>query len=137
LGKIGTNISKYKTYPRIVGETGGKDFIIAHPSANSKQVSTGIARGAFEYQGQNVAASRVYIPQSLWPAVKAELEADLKSMKMGSPEDMSNFITAVISEGSFDKLEKLLTKPRKTPMQVIMGGNYDKSKGTLLNLQLS
>jgi 1-pyrroline-5-carboxylate dehydrogenase len=76
-------------------------------------------------------------PQSLWPAVKAELEADLKSMKMGSPEDMSNFITAVISEGSFDKLRKLLTKPRKTDAEVIMGGNYDKSKGTLLNLQLS
>ena len=129
--KIGTNISKYKTYPRIVGETGGKDFIIAHPSANSKQVSTGIARGAFEYQGQKCsAASRVYIPQSLWPAVKAELEADLKSMKMGSPEDMSNFITAVISEGSFDKLAKAIDQAKKdTDAKVIMGGNYDKSKG--------
>ncbi len=129
--KIGTNISKYKTYPRIVGETGGKDFIIAHPSANSKQVSTGIARGAFEYQGQKCsAASRVYIPQSLWPAVKAELEADLKSMKMGSPEDMSNFVTAVISEGSFDKLAKAIDQAKKdSDAEVIMGGNYDKSKG--------
>ena len=129
--KIGTNISKYKTYPRIVGETGGKDFIIAHPSANSKQVSTGIARGAFEYQGQKCsAASRVYIPQSLWPAVKTELEADLKSMKMGSPEDMSNFITAVISEGSFDKLAKAIDQAKKdSDAEVIMGGNYDKSKG--------
>ncbi|MFV8363229.1 L-glutamate gamma-semialdehyde dehydrogenase [Flavobacterium sp. ZT3P35] len=129
--KIGTNISKYKTYPRIVGETGGKDFIIAHPSANSKQVSTGIARGAFEYQGQKCsAASRVYIPQSLWPAVKAELEADLKSMNMGSPEDMSNFITAVISEGSFDKLAKAIDQAKKdADAEVIMGGNYDKSKG--------
>nr|WP_309755091.1 L-glutamate gamma-semialdehyde dehydrogenase [Flavobacterium sp.] len=129
--KIGTNISKYKTYPRIVGETGGKDFIIAHPSANSKQVSTGIARGAFEYQGQKCsAASRVYIPQSLWPAVKAELEADLKSMKMGSPEDMSNFITAVISEGSFDKLAKAIDQAKAdADAEVIMGGNYDKSKG--------
>ena len=129
--KIGTNISKYKTYPRIVGETGGKDFIIAHQSAKSKQVSTGIARGAFEYQGQKCsAASRVYIPQSLWPAVKAELEADLKSMKMGSPEDMSNFITAVISEGSFDKLAKAIDQAKKdTDAEVIMGGNYDKSKG--------
>jgi 1-pyrroline-5-carboxylate dehydrogenase len=83
------------------------------------------------------AASRVYIPQSLWPAVKAELEADL-SMKMGSPEDMSNFITAVISEGSFDKLAKAIDQAKKdTDAEVIMGGNYDKSKGTLLNLQLS
>ena len=129
--KIGTNISKYKTYPRIVGETGGKDFIIAHPSANSKQVSTGIARGAFEYQGQKCsAASRVYIPQSLWPAVQAELEADLKSMKMGSPQDMSNFITAVISETSFDKLAKAIDQAKAdTDAEVIMGGNYDKSKG--------
>ena len=129
--KIGTNISKYKTYPRIVGETGGKDFIIAHPSANSKQVSTGISRGAFEYQGQKCsAASRVYIPQSLWPAVKGELEADLKSMKMGSPQDMGNFITAVISEGSFDKLAKAIDQAKNdTDAEVIMGGNYDKSKG--------
>lgn len=129
--KIGTNISKYKTYPRIVGETGGKDFIIAHPSAHSKQVSTGIARGAFEYQGQKCsAASRVYIPQSLWPAVQAELEADLKSMKMGSPQDMSNFITAVISEGSFDKLAKAIDQAKAdSDAEVIMGGNYDKSKG--------
>ena len=129
--KIGTNISKYKTYPRIVGETGGKDFIIAHPSANSKQVSTGISRGAFEYQGQKCsAASRVYIPQSLWPAVQAELEADLKSMKMGSPQDMGNFITAVISEGSFDKLAKAIDQAKAdTDAEVIMGGNYDKSKG--------
>ncbi len=129
--KIGTNINKYKTYPRIVGETGGKDFIIAHPSANSKQVSTGIARGAFEYQGQKCsAASRVYVPQSLWPAVQAELEADLKSMKMGSPQDMSNFITAVISETSFDKLAKAIDQAKAdTDAEVIMGGNYDKSKG--------
>ena len=98
--KIGTNIHNYKTYPRIVGETGGKDFIIAHPSANVKQVVTGITRGGFEFQGQKCsAASRVYIPQSLWPAVKEQLVADVKSMKMGSPEDMSNFITAVIHEG--------------------------------------
>ena len=133
--KIGTNISKYKTYPRIVGETGGKDFIIAHPSANSKQVSTGIARGAFEYQGQKCsAASRVYIPQSLWPAVKAELEADLKSMKMGSPQDMSNFITAVISEGSFDKLARAIDQAKKdVDAEVIMGGNYDKSKGYFID----
>ncbi|WP_130735317.1 L-glutamate gamma-semialdehyde dehydrogenase [Flavobacterium sp. J27] len=129
--KIGNNINKYKTYPRIVGETGGKDFIIAHPSANAKQVTTGITRGAFEFQGQKCsAASRVYIPQSLWPAVKNQLEIDLKSMKMGSPEDMSNFITAVIHEGSFDKLTSYIDQAKKdSDAEVIFGGNYDKSKG--------
>ena len=128
---IGTNIATYKTYPRIVGETGGKDFIIAHPSANPVQVAVGIARGAFEFQGQKCsAASRVYIPQSLWPAVQTQLESDLKSMKMGSPEDMSNFITAVISEASFDKLARYIDQAKKdSDAEVIMGGNYDKSKG--------
>jgi 1-pyrroline-5-carboxylate dehydrogenase len=128
---IGNNIATYKTYPRIVGETGGKDFIIAHPSANPAQVAVGIARGAFEFQGQKCsAASRVYIPQSLWPAVQAKLEADLKSMKMGSPEDMSNFITAVISETSFDKLARYIDQAKKdSDAEIIMGGNYDKSKG--------
>ena len=128
---IGNNIATYKTYPRIVGETGGKDFIIAHPSANPTQVAVGIARGAFEFQGQKCsAASRVYIPQSLWPAVQAKLEADLKSMKMGSPEDMSNFITAVISEASFDKLARYIDQAKNdSDAEVIMGGNYDKSKG--------
>lgn len=128
---IGNNIATYKTYPRIVGETGGKDFIIAHPSANAAQVATGISRGAFEFQGQKCsAASRVYIPQSLWPAVQSQLEADLASMKMGSPEDMSNFITAVISEASFDKLARYIDQAKKdNDAEVIMGGNYDKSKG--------
>ena len=128
---IGNNIATYKTYPRIVGETGGKDFIIAHPSANPAQVAVGIARGAFEFQGQKCsAASRVYVPQSLWPAVQAKLEADLKSMKMGSPEDMSNFITAVISEASFDKIARYIDQAKKdNDAEVIMGGNYDKSKG--------
>lgn len=128
---IGNNIATYKTYPRIVGETGGKDFIIAHPSANPAQVAVGIARGAFEFQGQKCsAASRVYVPQSLWPAVQAKLEADLKSMKMGSPEDMSNFITAVISETSFDKLARYIDQAKNdSDAEIIMGGNYDKSKG--------
>lgn len=128
---IGTNIHKYKTYPRIVGETGGKDFIIAHPSANVKQVVTGIARGAFEFQGQKCsAASRAYIPQSLWPAVKEQLIADVKSMKMGSPEDFGNFITAVIHEGSFDKLAGYIDQAKKdADAEIIVGGNYDKSKG--------
>ncbi len=129
--KIGTNIHNYKTYPRIVGETGGKDFIIAHPSANVKQVTTAITRGAFEFQGQKCsAASRAYIPQSMWPAVKEQLITDVNSMKMGSPEDFSNFITAVIHEGSFDKLAGFIDQAKKdTDAEVIIGGNYDKSKG--------
>ena len=129
--KIGTNIHHYKTYPRIVGETGGKDFIIAHPSANVKQVVTGITRGAFEFQGQKCsAASRAYIPQSLWPAVKEQLITDVKSMKMGSPEDFGNFITAVIHEGSFDKLASYIDQAKKdADAEIIVGGNYDKSVG--------
>lgn len=129
--KIGTNIHNYKTYPRIVGETGGKDFILAHPSANAKQVATGIVRGAFEFQGQKCsAASRVYVPSSLWPAVKAQLETDVKSMKMGSPEDMSNFFTAVIHEGSFNKLASFIDQAKQdADAEIILGGGYDKSKG--------
>ncbi|WP_298135918.1 L-glutamate gamma-semialdehyde dehydrogenase [Flavobacterium sp.] len=129
--KIGTQIHTYKTYPRIVGETGGKDFIVAHPSANVKQVVTGITRGAFEFQGQKCsAASRAYIPQSLWPAVKEQLIIDVNSMKMGSPEDFSNFITAVIHEGSFDKLASYIDQAKKdADAEIILGGNYDKSKG--------
>ena len=129
--KIGTNIHNYKTYPRIVGETGGKDFVVAHPSANVKQVATGIVRGAFEFQGQKCsAASRAYVPQSLWQAVKQQLITDVKSMKMGSPEDFGNFITAVIHEGSFDKLVGFIEQAKKdTDAEIIVGGNYDKSVG--------
>jgi len=129
--KIGTNIHHYKTYPRIVGETGGKDFIVAHPSANVKQVATGIVRGAFEFQGQKCsAASRSYVPRSTWPALKEQLIADVKSMKMGSPEDFSNFVTAVIHEGSFDKLAGFIEQAKKdSDAEIIVGGNYDKSVG--------
>ena len=129
--KIGTNIHLYKTYPRIVGETGGKDFVLAHKSANIKQVVTGITRGAFEFQGQKCsAASRAYIPQSLWPAVKEQLITDVKSMKMGSPEDFGNFVTAVIHEISFDKLAKAIDQATAdADAEIIVGGNYDKSKG--------
>jgi 1-pyrroline-5-carboxylate dehydrogenase len=128
---IGSNIHHYKTYPRIVGETGGKDFVVAHPSANVKQVVTGIVRGAFEFQGQKCsAASRAYIPQSLWPAVKEQLLSDLKSMKMGSPEDFGNFITAVIHEGSFDKLVSYIERAKTDQdVEIIAGGGYDKSVG--------
>ncbi|GAA3609665.1 L-glutamate gamma-semialdehyde dehydrogenase [Flavivirga amylovorans] len=129
--QIGNNIHNYKTYPRIVGETGGKDFIVAHKSANAKQVATAIVRGAFEFQGQKCsAASRVYIPQSLWNDVKNMVIEDVKSFKMGSPEDMSNFITAVIHEGSFDKLAKFIDQAKTdSDAEIIVGGNYDKSKG--------
>ena len=128
---IGTNIHHYKTYPRIVGETGGKDFIVAHPSANVKQVVTGIVRGAFEFQGQKCsAASRAYIPSSLWTAVKAQLITDVESLKMGSPEDFGNFITAVIHEGSFDKLVGYIEQAKKdSEAEIILGGNYDKTIG--------
>ena len=128
---IGNNIHTYKTYPRIVGETGGKDFILAHPSANVKQVVTGISRGAFEFQGQKCsAASRAYIPQSMWAEAKELLIKDVKSFKMGSPEDFGNFITAVIHEGSFDKLASFIDQAKKdTDAEIIVGGNYDKSKG--------
>ena len=128
---IGNNIHQYKTYPRIVGETGGKDFIVAHPSANVKQVVTGIVRGAFEFQGQKCsAASRAYVPKSLWSDVKEQLIKEVQSLKMGSPEDFRNFITAVIHEGSFDKLASYIDQAKKdTDAEIIIGGNYDKSKG--------
>lgn len=129
--KIGTNIHNYKTYPRIVGETGGKDFIVAHKSSNPKQVSTAIIRGAFEFQGQKCsAASRCYISKSIWKAVEKQLIKDLATLKMGSPEDMSNFITAVIHEGSFDKLAKYINKAKKDKKaKIIAGGKCDKKVG--------
>ena len=129
--QIGENIHNYKTYPRIVGETGGKDFIVAHKSANAKQVATAISRGAFELQGQKCsAASRAYIPKGIWADVKNYVLEDLASFKMGSPEDMSNFITAVIHEGSFDKLAKYIDQAKAdSDAEIIAGGNYDKSKG--------
>ncbi|MCB4799611.1 L-glutamate gamma-semialdehyde dehydrogenase [Neotamlana laminarinivorans] len=129
--QIGNNIHNYKTYPRIVGETGGKDFIVAHKSANAKQVATAISRGAFEFQGQKCsAASRAYIPKSIWADVKHFVLEDIASFKMGSPEDMSNFITAVIHEGSFNKLAKYIDGAKNdTDAEIIAGGNYDKSKG--------
>ncbi|MFT4803310.1 MAG: 1-pyrroline-5-carboxylate dehydrogenase [Psychroserpens sp.] len=129
--KIGNNIHNYKTYPRIVGETGGKDFIIAHKSANPIQVATAISRGAFEFQGQKCsAASRAYVPSNMWETVKERVIKDVKSFKMGSPEDTNNFITAVIHEGSFDKLAKFIDQAKTdTDAEIIVGGNYDKSKG--------
>ncbi len=128
---IGQNIHLYKSYPRIVGETGGKDFIVAHKSADAKQVATAIARGAFEYQGQKCsAASRCYIPSNLWDDVKKYLLEDLKSMKMGGTEDFGNFINAVIDEKAFNSITGYIEKARQNPMnEIITGGKYDKSKG--------
>jgi len=129
--QIGNNIHNYKTYPKIVGETGGKDFIVAHKSANPKQVATAIVRGAFEFQGQKCsAASRAYVAKSIWNDVKDFVIEDLKTIKMGSPADTNNFVTAVIHEGSFDKLAKYIDQAKADKgVEVIAGGNYDKSKG--------
>ena len=128
---IGNNISKYRSYPRVVGETGGKDFVVAHSSANAKQVATALTRGAFEFQGQKCsAASRAYIPKGLWKDVKRYMTEDVESMKMGSPEDFTNFINAVIDERAFDKISGYIAKAKKAKnAEVIIGGNYDKSKG--------
>jgi len=129
--QIGNNIHNYKTYPKIVGETGGKDFIVAHKSANPIQVATAIVRGSFEFQGQKCsAASRAYVPKSIWDEVKKQVIKDVNSFKMGSPEDMSNFITAVIHEGSFDKLAKYIDQAKEdNNADIIVGGGYNKSKG--------
>ncbi|WP_297797243.1 L-glutamate gamma-semialdehyde dehydrogenase [uncultured Eudoraea sp.] len=130
--QIGNNIDRYKTYPRIVGETGGKDFIIAHPTAKPQQVATAITRGAFEFQGQKCsAASRVYLPKSTSAEILELVKKDVESFNPpGSPEDMSNFITAVIHEGSFDKLASYIDQAKKDKdARIVVGGNYDKSKG--------
>jgi 1-pyrroline-5-carboxylate dehydrogenase len=129
--QIGNNIHNYKTYPRIVGETGGKDFIWAHNSANPLQVATGITRGTFEYQGQKCsAASRAFIPASMWEEVKGHLIAQASEIKMGSPEDPSNYVNAVIHEGSFDKIASFLDAAKTdADAEVIIGGGHDKSVG--------
>ena len=128
---IGNNIEKYKSYPRIVGETGGKDFILAHRSAVAAEVATAISRGAFEYQGQKCsAASRAYIPSNLWNDIKTQIINDVKSFKIGSPEDTSNFINAVISEKAFDNIASYIEYVKKADdAEIIAGGNYDKSTG--------
>jgi len=127
---IGENIANYKSYPRIVGETGGKDFVMVHASAEAKQVATALSRGAFEYQGQKCsAASRAYIPDNLWPDVKKYLIDDLKSFKMGPVDNFSNFINAVIDESSFDKLAAYIDQAKSDGQNIIAGGKYNKSKG--------
>ena len=128
---IGQNIHKYKSYPRIVGETGGKDFIMVHKSADAREVATAIVRGAFEFQGQKCsAASRCYIPDNLWDEVKKMLLEDLKTIKMGPTEDFGNFFNAVIDEKAFDSISGYIDKARENKMnEIIAGGKYDKSKG--------
>ena len=128
---IGDNIHRYKSYPRIVGETGGKDFILMHESANVDEVVTALSRGAFEFQGQKCsAASRAYIPANKWDEVKSKLQRDLKSFKMGGTEDFSNFINAVIDEPAFNKITQYIEEAKKSKeVEIVAGGNYDKSKG--------
>jgi len=128
---IANNLENYRSYPRIVGETGGKDFIMVHRSANAAEVATAMARGAFEFQGQKCsAASRVYIPSNLWPDVKRIYIEQVNSFKMGSPEDTSNFINAVIDEKAFDKISGYIDYCKsQSDAEIITGGNYDKSKG--------
>ena len=129
--KIGENIAKYKTYPRIVGETGGKDFVWMYRDADPKAVATALTRGAFEYQGQKCsAASRAYIPESQWSAVYDELKKQVESIKMGDPVDMSNFMTAVISKSAFNKITGYIADAKKDKdAEVVIGGGYDDSKG--------
>lgn len=128
---IGNNISTYKSYPRIVGETGGKDFVIAHPSADAESVSTALTRGAFEFQGQKCsAASRAYIPKSLWSEIKNKMVREIESFSMGSPEDFGNFINAVIDETAFDKISSYIAEAKKdADADIIIGGDYNKEKG--------
>ncbi|MEK7255609.1 MAG: L-glutamate gamma-semialdehyde dehydrogenase [Bacteroidota bacterium] len=128
---IGNNIATYRGYPRIVGETGGKDFVIAHPSADAKQVAVALSRGAFEFQGQKCsAASRAYIPKNIWKEVREHLVADLADMKMGSPEDFTNFVNAVIDEKAFDKISSYIAAAEKDDsVEIIAGGKYHKSEG--------
>ena len=132
---IGNNITKYRSYPRIVGETGGKDFIVAHPSANPIAVATGISRGAFEFQGQKCsAASRVYLPKSLSKSILEKVIEDVNSFKIGSTVNPENFINAVISEISFDKIVKYIDFAKNaSDAEILVGGNYDKSKGYFID----
>lgn len=128
---IANNISDYKSYPRIVGETGGKDYIFADPTANAKEIATAITRGAFEFQGQKCsAASRAYLPTNLWPQIKTYLAQDLDSIKMGPVEDFTNFVNAVIDESSYDKLVGYIRQTQQSKdAEIIFGGHYDKTDG--------
>ena len=132
---IGSNLEKYRSYPRIVGETGGKDFVVAHGSANPLEVATALARGAFEFQGQKCsAASRAYIASSIWPAVKQSLVEQVNSFNIGTPGDTSNFVNAVIDERAFDKIAGYIDFCKgQSDAEIIAGGTYDKSTGYYIN----
>ncbi|MFM7619763.1 MAG: L-glutamate gamma-semialdehyde dehydrogenase [Bacteroidota bacterium] len=133
--EIGSNLDRYRTYPRIVGETGGKDFVVAHPSANAEEVATAIIRGAFEFQGQKCsAASRAYIPASMWPRVKEKIVSDLKRITVGSPEDFTHFVNAVIDKRAFDKIAGYIDFVKtQTDAEIIAGGTYDDSVGYFIH----
>jgi 1-pyrroline-5-carboxylate dehydrogenase len=132
---ISENVSTYNSYPRIVGETGGKDYVFADPTANAKQVATALIRGAFEYQGQKCsAASRAYIPENLWDDVLKYMEEDFAKIKVGDVEDFTNFVNAVIDEDSFDKLAKYIDEAKaSTDAEVVLGGEYDKKAGYFIH----
>ncbi len=131
---IGENIAKYRSYPRIVGETGGKDFILAHNSVDQKALVAAIIRGAFEFQGQKCsAASRVYIPQSIWPSVKEDLLAEMKTIKVGPTEDFTNFVNAVIDEKAFDKIARYIDQAKNDGVEILHGGTYDKTNGYFID----
>lgn len=132
---IGKNINKYRSYPRIVGETGGKDFVVAHPSSDPKAVAVALIRGAFEFQGQKCsAASRAYLPKGLWDEIEKYVLEDIASIKIGTPEDFTNFVNAVIDERAFDKISGYIASAKKDPeATVIAGGTYDKSKGYFID----
>lgn len=133
--EISNNLENYRSYPRIVGETGGKDFIMVHKTSDAKEVATAIARGAFEFQGQKCsAASRAYVPTNIWPEVKAAVIEQVNSFKIGSPEDTSNFINAVIDEKAFDKIAEYIDYAKaSSDAEIIAGGTYDKSKGYFIS----
>lgn len=132
---VGENLDRYRTYPTIVGETGGKDFIVAHPTANPKQVATAIVRGSFEYQGQKCsAASRLYLPESLWPEIKSALFSQLDEVQVGPPEDFTNFVNAVIDERAFDNITGYIEDAREDDAaEIIYGGTYDDSVGYFID----
>ncbi len=131
LHTVGENITRYRSYPRVVGETGGKDFVIAHPSADVPALVTALSRGAFEFQGQKCsAASRAFVPESLWPAVQDGLRRDLAAFKLGPPTDFTNFINAVIDERAFTKITGYIERAKQSPdAEVLLGGEHDRSKG--------
>lgn len=124
------NMNLYKNFPRIVGETGGKDFVLVHPTADADQVVTALIRGAFEFQGQKCsAASRGYIPKSLWKEIKEKLLSEMKTLKMGGTENLENFVNAVITEQAFDKITSYITKAKEDKIEILTGGNFSKEKG--------